>query len=25
VGPGIYFYKFTTPKGSIQKKMVLLK
>jgi hypothetical protein len=25
VGPGIYFYEFTTPKGSIQKKMVLLK
>ena len=25
VGPGVYFYQFTTPKGSIQKKMVLLK
>ncbi len=25
VGPGIYFYKFTTPKGSIQKKMVVLE
>jgi hypothetical protein len=25
VGPGIYFYEFTTPKGSIQKKMVVLK
>jgi hypothetical protein len=25
VGPGIYFYNFTTPERSIQKKMVLLK
>ncbi len=25
VGPGIYFYTFATPKGSIQKKMVVLK
>ena len=25
VGPGVYFYTFTTPKGSIQKKMVVLK
>jgi hypothetical protein len=25
VGPGIYFYTFTTPKGSFQKKMVVLK
>jgi hypothetical protein len=25
VGPGIYFYTFTTPKGSIEKKMVVLR